>query len=179
VTITLIPAAETERPILRSLMELYLYDFSEFDLADIGPHGLYEYPYLDHYWTDPWRHPFLIRVEERLAGFVLVTRYNYLTGEVDPAQGAAWVIAEFFIMRRYRRQGVGEAVARQVFVRFPGPWQVAQIRENTPATAFWRKVIARYTAGHYQEHQLDDEHWCGPLQIFKSPPEGGPIQETP
>ena len=178
-TITLTPALEAERPILRRLMELYLYDFSEFDLADVGPHGLYEYPYLDHYWTDPDRHPFLIRVDGQLAGFVLVTHYNYLTGDVNPALGAAWVIAEFFVMRRYRCQGVGEAVARQIFDHFPGAWQVAQIQENTSAAAFWRRVIGRYTNQKYQEHQLDDERWCGPVQVFNSPPKDGIIQETP
>ena len=177
-TLSITPAPKRDRPILRRLMELYLYDFSEFDLADIGPRGLYTYPYLDAYWIDPNRHPFLIRVEGRLAGFVLVTRYSYLNGEVDLALGAAWVIGEFFVMRRYRRQGIGEAAARQVFDRFPGAWQVAQLRENTPATAFWRKVIGRYTHGQYQEHQLDDENWCGPVQTFQSPPEGGPTQEN-
>ena len=177
-TLTLTPVPEVEKPVLRRLMELYLYDFSEFDLADVGPHGLYEYPYLDHYWTEPGRYPFIIRVDERLAGFVLVTQHNYLTGEVDPERGAAWVIAEFFVMRRYRRQGIGEAVARQVFERFPGQWQVAQIRENTPASLFWRKVIGRYTAGQYQEQQLDDERWCGPVQIFHSPPDGKATQEA-
>ena len=163
------PASELERPVLRRLMELYLYDFSEFDLADVGPHGLYEYPYLDHYWTEPNRYPFLLRVEERLAGFALVTRYNYLTGERDPDHGAAWIIAEFFVMRKYRQQGVGQAAALQLFDRFPGAWQVAQLRENTPASAFWRKVIDLYTHGQYQEQELDDEHWCGPVQFFQSP----------
>jgi predicted acetyltransferase len=164
----LAPAAEIERPILRRLMELYLYDFSEFDLADVGPQGLYEYPYLDHYWTEPNRHPFLMRVDERLAGFALVATYNYLTGERDLARGAARVIAEFFVMRKYRRQGFGELAARQLFDLFPADWQVAQLRENTPAIAFWRKVIDRYTGGRYQELELDNERWCGPVQLFHS-----------
>jgi predicted acetyltransferase len=134
------PAAIEERPILRHLMELYQYDFSEFDGSDIGPLGLFDYPYLDHYWVEADRSPFLVRVDCRLAGFVLVARYNYLTGVKD-----AWVLAEFFIMRKYRHQGLGEHTACQIFNRFPGNWQVAQITENTAATAFWRKVIARYT----------------------------------
>jgi len=167
-TLDLTPASELERPVLRQLMELYLYDFSEFDLADVGPYGLYEYPYLDQYWTEPDRHPFLLRVEGQLTGFALVMHYNYLTGERDPAHGAAWVIAEFFIMRKYRRQGLGQAAACQLFDRFSGAWQVAQLRENTPATTFWRKVIDRYTAGKYQEQELDDERWCGPVQVFQS-----------
>lgn len=159
------PATVQERPILRHLMELYQYDFSEFDRADIGPLGLYDYPYLDHYWVEPERSPFLVRVDGNLAGFVLVARYNYLTGIKD-----AWVMAEFFIMRRYRHQGVGEHVARYIFNQFPGAWQVGQITENTPAITFWRKVIERYTRDHFQEHNLNNDNWRGPIQSFISKP---------
>jgi predicted acetyltransferase len=159
------PATTTERPILRQLMELYQYDFSEFDGSDIGPLGLYDYPYLDHYWSEPERSPFLVRVNGFLAGFVLVARYNYLTGLKD-----TWVMAEFFIMRKYRHHGVGEQAARFIFDHFTGDWQVAQIKENTNATEFWRKVISRYTHNNFQEHDLNDDKWRGPIQTFTSPP---------
>ncbi len=157
------PAMVEERPLLRHLMELYQYDFSEFDGSDIGPYGLYDYPYLDHYWVEPERFPYLVRVEGNLAGFVLVARFNYLTGQKD-----AYVLAEYFIMRKYRHQGVGELVACKIFDLFPGAWQVAQINENAPAIAFWHKVIARYTHGNYQEQHLDNEYWHGPVQFFTS-----------
>src|SRR5512136_3203226 len=101
------PADVAERPVLRHLMELYQYDFSEFDGADTTYLGLYDYPYLDHYWVEPDRSPFIVRVNGYLAGFVLVARYNYLTGLKD-----TWVMAEFFIMRKYRHRGVGEYAAR-------------------------------------------------------------------
>ncbi|MBN2147518.1 MAG: GNAT family N-acetyltransferase [Anaerolineales bacterium] len=174
--LTVNPATEKDRPILRNLMELYLYDFSEFDGADVGPHGLFEYPYLDHYWTEEDRHPFLVRIDGRLAGFVLVLRYNYLTGQRDH-----WVIGEFFILRKYRKQGAGAQVAVYIFNLFPGPWQVGQVPENTPATAFWRKIIARYTHNQYQEVMLDNETWRGPVQVFTSPPTppANPLQEKP
>ncbi len=155
------PASVLERPILRHLMELYQYDFSEFDATDHGPHGLYDYPYLDHYWVEPERSPFLVCVGGKLAGFVLVARYNYLTGCRDN-----WVMAEFFILRKYRRQGIGEHVAGYIFDQFPGPWQVAQIDENPVAIAFWRKVIQRYTGGGYVEYH---EGLRGPVQAFSSP----------
>lgn len=158
------PASATERPVLRQLLELYQYDFSEFDGSDLSPLGLYDYPYLDHYWSEPERSPFLVRVNGSLAGFVLVARYNYLSGLKD-----TWVMAEFFVLRKYRRQGIGEQVARFIFDQFPGDWQVGQIIENTPATLFWRKVIARYTQDNFQEHHLDNDQWHGPVQVFTSP----------
>lgn len=153
-----------EKPILHHLMELYQYDFSEFDGSDLSPMGLYDYPYLDHYWVEPERSPFLVRVNGYLAGFVLVARYNYLTGFKD-----GWVLAEFFIMRKYRHQGVGEYVARFIFDQFPGNWQVAQVAKNTGATTFWRKVIALYTLDNFDELDLDNDHLRGPIQRFTSP----------
>ncbi len=156
-------ASVQERPILRHLMELYQYDFSEFDGADVSALGLYDYPYLDHYWVEAERAPFLVRVDGKLAGFVLVARYNYVTGGKD-----TWVMAEFFIMRKYRRLGVGEKVAGQIFDLFPGEWQVGQINENVAAIAFWRKVIAGYTQGNYQEIVLNNDNWRGPVQTFHS-----------
>jgi predicted acetyltransferase len=158
-------AAVEERPILRRLMELYQYDFSEFDRADVGPLGLYDYPYLDHYWVEEGRFPYLVRVNSKLAGFVLVSRYNYTTGAKD-----ARVISEFFILRKYRHQGVGEQVARWVFSQHPGAWQVSEIPENQAAVRFWRKVIGRYTGESYTEHFLDNEHWHGLVQVFTTLP---------
>jgi predicted acetyltransferase len=167
-------ASKDERPILRNLMELYQHDFSEYDGSDTGPSGLYNYPCLDYYWNEPERSPFLVRVDGQLAGFVLVARYNYLTGQKD-----SWVLAEFFVMRKYRRQGVGKYVACHIFDRFHGEWQVAQIPENIPATAFWRKVITCYTHGNFQEHDSNNDHWRGPVQMFTSPPFSGHVGEKP
>jgi predicted acetyltransferase len=155
------PARVEERPILRRLMELYQYDFSEFDQADIGPLGLYDYPYLDHYWVENGREPYLVRVNGQLAGFVLVSQYNYLSPGKD-----TWAISEFFIMRKYRHRGVGEQVARWIFDHHPGAWQVSEISENEAAVTFWRKVIERYTQGNFEEHYLDNDRWHGPVQAF-------------
>jgi predicted acetyltransferase len=160
------PAKEFEKPILRQLLELYQYDFSEFDGSDLGPLGVYDYPYLDHYWVESERAPYLVRVDGNLAGFVLIARHNYFTGLNDH-----WALFEFFILRKYRHQGIGEHVACFIFSRYQGSWQVAQITENMPATQFWRKVISRYTHGNFQEQTLDNEHWHGPVQTFTSPPQ--------
>ncbi len=110
-----------DKPVLRHLIELYLYDFSEFTGEDVGDHGLFGYRYLDHYWTEPDRHPFFIRVGERLAGFVLVRKCPGDDGDSESS------IAEFFVMRKYRRRGVGRVAARRVFDMFPGRWEVTAL----------------------------------------------------
>jgi predicted acetyltransferase len=63
---------------------------------------------------------------------------------------------------------VGEHVARTLFDRFPGRWEVSELRDNLAAQAFWRRVIGRYTGSAYREVTLDDSRWRGPVQSFDS-----------
>jgi len=60
-------------------------------------------------------------------------------------------LGAFFVARAYRRRGVGAVAAHQIFDRFPGRWQVLQIRANPAAQAFWRRVIGDYTGGRYSD----------------------------
>lgn len=156
--VELCPAHIEDKSILRHLMELYAYDFSEYDSADVDAHGLYGYERLDHYWTDDGRHPFLVRVSGKWAGLALVREVTLPDGR--PAHS----IAEFFIMRKYRRLGVGRIVAQRLFDMFPGAWEIGQIATNFPAQAFWRAVIADYTGGRFEAVQRAD--WDGTMLQF-------------
>ena len=118
-----------DKAVIRRLLELYQHDFSELDGADVDDHGSYGYPYLDHYWTEDSRRPFLLRVDGHWAGFALI------------ALGDPNDVREFFVLRKYRRRGIGQDAARFLFERFPGAWQVRQIAENVAATKFWRRAI--------------------------------------
>ena len=161
-------AVASERPALAGLLQLYLYDLADVMPWDVGASGRFGERALDGLWTDPRRHPFLFRVGGRLAGFAIVDRGSRLTG--DPG---VWDVGEFFVLRRYRRRGVGERAARALFGRFPGPWEVRQLAANAGATAFWRAVIGRYTGGRFEERG-PGETGRGPAQRFVSPPESPP-----
>jgi len=50
--IELITADEQDKPIVRNLMQNYQYDSSEHTNEDPGRFGLFDYKYLDHYWTE-------------------------------------------------------------------------------------------------------------------------------
>ncbi|SCW57997.1 Predicted acetyltransferase [Paenibacillus tianmuensis] len=153
-------AAAEQKSVMRNLLELYKYDFTEFDPEDVNEHGLFEYPYLDHYWTEEGRHPFLVHVDGKLAGFALIRELG--------ADERVYSVAEFFVMKKYRRYGVGREMAFALFNRFPGQWEVAQMEENVPAHTFWRRIIDEYSKSNYQEMTRDD--WEGPIQIFRSVP---------
>ena len=161
--ISLTPATKAERAALDNLMQLYIYDWSELRRLDVDDGGRFpDYP-LDAYWEDAWRHPLLLRVDGRLAGFSLVSEHSRLTG----AQGV-FDMAEFFVMRSFRRKGVGMAAAAAAFDRFKGPWEIRQHDEAVAATAFWRRAVDRYTRGSYREVRWNDGAWIGPVQMFSS-----------
>jgi predicted acetyltransferase len=143
------PAAVADKPIVHRLLQLYMHDFSELTGADVGPHGEFDYPYFDHYWTEPARHPFLFEVDGALAGLAFVR------------SGAPHDMAEFFVLRKHRRRDVGRQAAALVLRRFPGEWQVRQISANPRATAFWRAAIPY----PFTDARNDD----GPLQRFHVP----------
>jgi predicted acetyltransferase len=159
--VILSPASVNERGVLANLMQLYVYDWSEILPLDVGPDGRFAEHAIDSYWQDDWRHPFLLRVDGALAGFALVAGRSRLTG-----QPGIHDMAEFFVMRRYRRRAVGLTAARAAFDRFPGPWEIRQRPDATAATAFWRRAIAQYTGGAYREVAWNDAAWTGPVQFF-------------
>ncbi len=163
--IDIVRATLSERPLLRQLSEFYMYDLSEFDTEiEINPHGTFDFS-VDRYWQDPNRAPYLVYVETKPAGFALVKRGAYLSGDPEMMD-----FADFFVMRRYRRQGVGTFVAERLFEMFPGKWEIRQFAENVTAQSFWRKVIERHTNGHFQEYAVDNEMWKGIVQYFANVP---------
>lgn len=152
-----------DAPILTNLFQYYVYDMGEIVDLDVGPDGRFAPRPLDAYWSDPWRHPHIVRVDGNLAGFALVHQRSRITADEH-----TWDVAEFFVMRKYRRHGVGSAVATRVFDAFRGPWEVRELNSNHAAIAFWRRVIAAYTKGNFTEALLDDDRWRGPVQSFRN-----------
>lgn len=154
-----IPLAD--KPVLAAVMQLYLYDTSDHTGDQLNDEGRYDYSYFDLYWVESGRYPFLIRVDGQIAGLALV---RTLEAGLDPL----YQMAEFFIMRVYRRRGVGRSAAFALFNRFPGRWEVGQEAANTAGIAFWRRIIAEYTGGQFTETFHADAERCGPAQRFRS-----------
>jgi predicted acetyltransferase len=171
--IEVVAATEADRPVIANLIQFYLYDFTDFKEWDVQENGRFGDYGLDGCWTTAYRHPFLIRANGKLAGFAIIDGRSHLTGE-----RGVWDVADFFVLRRYRRHGAGEHVARLLFDRFRGRWEVRVMAANRGALAFWRKVINRYTDGQSEEVQWNDARWHGPVQFFDNGPRHiGPASE--
>jgi len=127
-------------------MQFYKYDFSEFVDIDVQKDGLFEaYKFLDEYWKDNNnRFPYIIQKDKKYAGFVLVKF-------IESAQRKYFSIAEFFVMKKYRREGIGKTIAHRIFDLHKGTWEVFQKENNKPAQLFWNSVINEYTKGNFAE----------------------------
>ena len=156
------PAQPGDRLALHRMLELYQYELSDIWDQDLDAHGEYGYS-LDRYFGARGCHTFVARSSGRLAGFALVD------GAVKVSQGGQWM-DQFFILKKFRRAGLGAALARHVFDAVPGAWEVGQMAANHAAQAFWRRVIGEYTAGTYSEHTITCGGWQGVVQCFVSGP---------
>ena len=133
--VTVAAVAPAERETLSHLLQLYQYDFSEIEPSDVATDGRF------HQLDDvPFENAYFVYVDDRLAGFALVGRQpsRVIAGET------VWSMAEFFVMRRYRRASIGTRAACLVFERHPGTWEITQTPRNTAASAFWRRVLAPF-----------------------------------
>ena len=131
------------RTVIQNLFVTYMRELSDTACLNVREDGTFALaPSLATYWDGTaGRHPFLIRADGKLAGFALIRRLTAATFAHD--------MGEFFVLRKYRRTGVGRDAACGLFDRFPGNWEVRELPANTPAQALWRKIIGDYTAGDF------------------------------
>jgi len=66
-------------------------------------------------------------------------------------------MAEFFVLRTRRRLGIGRTAVQLILSRFAGRWEISEYLRNTVAVDFWRRVVASYTRGTYQERIVNGE----------------------
>ena len=120
-----------DRPLLDRLWQLYKHDLSEFRHASIGVDGSFPTRVLDGHLGDPERRIHLLRRGETPLGFAVVSRRE-----------GAWFMADFFVLRSIRREGVGTAAARRLLTAHPGVWRIVFQEENPAAARFWRALAA-------------------------------------
>jgi predicted acetyltransferase len=148
--VTLDEAGLADAPLLGNLLELYTHDLSEaFPTIELGADGRFGYEPLPLYWSEPGRRfPFLVRCDGRVAGFALAMRGSPASDDPEVLD-----VAELFVLRQYRRSGVGRRAAFLLFDRIPGRWTVRVAKTNRGAIPFWMGVVGEYSRGAFEESE--------------------------
>ena len=158
------PAEEKDRLLLKNLFNLYQNEFSdytdEFGLPDgdgyFAPDTVNEVlPYGDGVY------PYIILIDGRNAGFLLVTDSRY-------ADGCDWRFEEIYLVRAARGKGAAKAAALLAMRGRPGRWRLSVYRENARARAFWRAVSRAAGAEILEE----ESRYPGMMDLVFAPREG-------
>ncbi|MFJ3073841.1 GNAT family N-acetyltransferase [Pseudomonas sp. NPDC087029] len=148
--IELLPTTADQAHLIRNLYQFYAYESSDWEQEDVEVDGRF-YIHEDHlqrYWQSPGWSATLVLVDGFIAGFALVER-SELPG-IDALE-----LADLFILKRYRRQGIGLAVAQQ-FLGNPGDWLLRCYAHDQAGVAFCKAVVADLPRP-VQQLMLDDE----------------------
>jgi len=140
IQVELIPSEKKD--ILQNLLEKYYYEFSQYELTDVDDNGLYSSKNLDTYLTEKKGFSYFIKVNNKLAGFILIDKNKEIQKEYS--------INEFFVMYKYKKLGVGTYAIKQIFNKYKGKWYITYAQINKPANKFWNKVVKEYTYGKYE-----------------------------
>lgn len=144
----IVKATKEDKVIIQNLARFYVYEMYKYcgflPSWTTPSNGLFECIDLSGYSEKPDHHAYLIKVDDELAGFVLINKIG-TTADVD------WNVGEFFVTSKFQGKGVGRFAAEYIFNQFPGIWETTQIPENTAAIDFWDKVVSQYAKGQYEK----------------------------
>jgi predicted acetyltransferase len=157
-----------DRIVIENLLQLCLHDYSGFSGTEteewpIGADGRFAYPWLDSYWQEAGRIPLLFHTNNKIVGFALLNQWSALQKPVDHA------IAEFFVLRKYRRTGMGSHAIRLITSHYSGQWEVPVDKRNEAALSFWDKALSTLESlTTIETHEVDGQRWSGPVYRFRS-----------
>lgn len=124
-----------KRDTLFRLLQYSLFEESLTDLNDMNDDALFDYPWFDAYFLEEQREAYFIREDstQRLLGFAMVREH----------EDGRHSIAEFLVLPKYRRQGVGRQAAELCFALHDGLWEVKPAFGSESAKSFWMSVLER------------------------------------
>lgn len=149
--IELLPTSIDQLPLIANLYQYYSYESSDWEQEDVEADGRFyiHEPHLQRYWQEAGWSARLILADGFIAGFLLVERSELPGIEAQE-------FADLFILKKYRRLGIGRRLAQQV-LGSGGSWLVRFYAQDELAAAFWRSVLAELPLGWRQVWPDDDD----------------------
>jgi predicted acetyltransferase len=148
-------ATPADRLWIQSVYRDYLDDLNPGTgiFPALGEVGHREPDQIAHWFGDPNTYPLVIVKGSEPVGFARVLR-----AVASPREPRVdYRMAEFFVTRTRRRLGIGRIAVQLILSRFAGRWEISEYLRNASAVTFWRRVVAAYTRGSYQERISNGE----------------------
>ena len=142
--VTIERALINEKEVVVSLFNYYLYEFSDLTGSLLNENGTYlrNTSLIDPYWAEPNHLPYFIKVNGEIAGFIFVRYF--------PDEEELLDIDQFFILRKFKRLGVGSKAFKLCLAAHNGNWLVRVLKENQSGLSFWQNVIGSVTNNNFK-----------------------------
>ena len=149
-------SSKSDRLWIGSIYREYLDDLSALSTGIfpvLGEVGHREPDQIARWFGDRNAYPLVILKTAEPVGFAMVAH----TQAPPSPRVVEYRMVEFFITRASRRLGVGRTAVNLILNRFAGRWEITEYLRNPGAVSFWRRVVAGYTRGSYQERVINGE----------------------
>lgn len=148
--IKLVRIESKDKSILQNLFQLYMHDITASLPMDVNEHGLFEYNYIDCYFTEENRYAYLIYIDNKIGGFALIDDEFMV---LDKKRNApCYDFSEMFILNSYKKKGYGDKIVKQIFDMYKGNWEIRPVPRSEGAKRFWLKVVKNYTNNNFVEN---------------------------
>lgn len=134
------PILAEDRPVVERLWQLYRHDLSEFR-GQHDPSGFREtLPMEDGTFNARGLLPYVQENADRAAYLFQIGARPVGFASICGLASEPRHVAEFFVVRGARRQGVGRAAVQKLLALHPGAWEIPFQEHNVAAACFWRGV---------------------------------------
>lgn len=122
--------------ILERLLQLYLHDISQYFQMDLDSNtGLYEYDSLKKYFDNSNNYAYIIKNDNKLAGFMLI----------DTDDESNFIVQEMFVLNNYKGNNIGKNSISLLLKKYKGNWIIKSLPGSIKAEIFWTKTINELT----------------------------------
>ncbi|MFC7681727.1 GNAT family N-acetyltransferase [Paenibacillus sp. GCM10028914] len=132
---------QEQQELFLNLYNLYLYDLSEFTGDEPKDNGNFDPTNTYLYLERQELHPYFIKTNEKVIGFILVCSPPFVIEEVD------YTIQELFLLKKYRGRNIAARAVELVISKLDGTVRVEQLKINKSAVRFWKKFFEHHNIG--------------------------------